>query len=92
MSACYHFIFFQPRVVAVRDAEEIKQDVVALPAPVCICRTIAGTMVGRPCEGPGAERLYESGEAPRLVPDDPPPAAELSEPEEEPDGQMDLGF
>lgn len=78
MSACYHFIFFQPKVVFIQGMQSL-QDVIVQPFSIATCRTVAGVMVGATCAGPGSEALYESGTTPRLIQHRRPPTTQKHE-------------
>lgn len=82
MSACYHFIFFQPRVGRAT-VEELRGDVIVPEtARLYRCSTIAGTLMGVRCEGPGAQKAYESATPAELV--EGRRSAKLGEPEAAP--------
>lgn len=64
MSALIHRITFQPRIVAAPAAESLKGAVVADGARATRVSNVSGSMLGAPCDGPGAAALYESGVSP----------------------------
>ena len=63
MSALIYRITFQLRIVAAPAAESLKGAVVADGARVTRVSNVSGSVLGAPCDGPGAATLYESGVA-----------------------------
>lgn len=68
MSACIHYIHFQPRVVGFTTEEELRDRLLGEPPYRTVQMTsAAGRMSGMHCTQPGVEELYASGSNPKLI-------------------------
>jgi len=68
MSATLHYVFFNPRLVDVKNLDEIKE-MAATPAELYHLRHVSGNMIGILCNEK-AQKYYEDGTPPALVSDE----------------------
>ncbi len=67
MSACMHYISFQPRIISL-STEQIETILLGEPPwSNFSLGSIAGTMSGIKCEGPEAKEIYDRAIAPNLT-------------------------
>jgi hypothetical protein len=66
MSACIYHIFFHPRVVVVKDIEEIKNHIAAEERHIHSLQNVSGHAYGITCR-PEANEYWEKAAEPRLI-------------------------
>jgi WD40 repeat protein len=66
MSACIHYMFFNPRVVTVKDLDEIKKHIASNHPGLCHLRHVSGFAYGITCR-PEAMQYWKKADQPKLI-------------------------